>query len=457
MKRVIVFGAGLVTKPLVRYLLTHGFQVTVASRTLSKAEALVSDHPQGEAIAFDITKDGDALGDLVAGADLSISLLPYIYHVQVAEQCIQCRRQLVTTSYVSDVMRALDDAAQEAGVILLNEMGLDPGIDHMSAKRVIDQVHDAGGEIKSFRSFCGGLPAPDANDNPLGYKFSWSPRGVVLAGRNDARYQENGHIVEVPNARLFATHFLTWVEGLGDLEAYPNRDSLPYIDIYGIPETNTMYRGTLRNVGWCDVLQKLNELGYFGLDERDDLTGKTFRQVMAELVHEGGTYSADNLEADLAAFLNVSPNSGVIMAIEWLGLLDNAPVSSQATTLLDVLADQMLFKMSYREGERDMVVLVHEFSAVYPDRKERITSTLIDYGIPGGDSSMARTVGLPAAIATRMILNGGINLTGVHIPVLPRIYQPVLKELGQLDIACVEKTEVLKQRQSRTSDTLDAT
>jgi len=445
MKHVIVFGAGLVTRPLVPYLLDQpDYHVTVASRTVSKAEALVGDHPQGKAVAFDIATDSDALGDLVAGADLSISMLPYIYHVQVAEECIRHRKQMVTTSYVSDAMRALDSAAREAGIILLNEIGLDPGIDHMSAKCIIDQVHEAGGEIKSFRSYCGGLPAPDANDNPLGYKFSWSPRGVMLAGRNDARYQENGHVVEIPNARLFATHFLMWVEGLGDLEAYPNRNSLPYIEIYGIPETETMYRGTLRNLGWCDVLQKLNELGYFGLGERADLTGKTFRQVMAELVHEGGMHGTDGLKDDLAAFLNVSPNSGVMMALEWLGLLDDDPVSDRATTLLDVLADQMLIKMPYREGERDMVVLVHEFSVVYSDRKEHITSTLVDYGIPGGDTSMARTVGLPAAIATRMILDGEINLTGVHIPVVPEIYKPVLKELEQLDIVCAEKTEVLE-------------
>jgi len=442
MKHVLVFGAGLVARPLVQYLLNEaGFQVTVASRTLSKAEALVGGHPHGKTIAFDITKDSASLGNLVAGADLAVSLLPYIHHVQIAEQCIRHRKHLVTTSYVSDAMRALDGEAKKAGVILLNEIGLDPGIDHMSAQQIIDRVHSAGGEIKSFRSCCGGLPAPDANDNPLGYKFSWSPRGVVLAGRNDARYLENGHVVEVPNARLFATHYLTWVEGLGDFEAYPNRNSLPYIEIYGIPETNTMYRGTLRNLGWCDVMQKLNELGYFGLDERDDLTGKTFHQVMAELVHEGGTYGTDDLQANLAALLNVSPNSGVIMALEWLGLLDDAPVSDEATTLLDVLADQMLVKMGYREGERDMVVLVHDFTAVYPNRRERITSTLIDYGIPGGETAMARTVGLPAAIGTRMILEGEITLTGVHIPVLPEIYEPVLAELERQSITCIEKTE----------------
>jgi saccharopine dehydrogenase-like NADP-dependent oxidoreductase len=348
-------------------------------------------------------------------------------------------------------MRALDSTAREAGIILLNEIGLDPGIDHMSAMRVIDQAHDAGGEVKSFRSYCGGLPAPDANDNPLGYKFSWSPRGVILAGRNDARYKENGHIVEVPNARLFATHFLMWVEGLGDFEAYPNRNSLPYIDLYAIPETDTMYRGTLRNVGWCDVMQKLNELGYFGLGERENLPGQTFRQVMAELVHaERGVEDMDTLEADLAALLNLSPNCGVMMALKWLGLLDDAPVSNK-TTLLDVLADQMLTKMPYREGERDMVVLVHEFviTVSASDResavRKRVISTLIDFGVPGGDTSMARTVGLPAAIGARMILEGEIGLTGVHIPVLPEIYRPILRDLEQLGIVCEEKSEVLDQ------------
>ncbi len=437
MKKVLLFGAGLVTRPLVQYLLDQPhFDVMVASRTLSKAQALVGDHPRGHARAFDITQQGDLLGDLVAECDLAISLLPYIYHVQVAEQCIRHRRHLVTTSYVSDGMRALDAAAKEAGVILLNEIGLDPGIDHMSAMRIIDAVHAQGGAIKSFRSYCGGLPAPDANDNPLGYKFSWSPRGVVLAGRNDARYKENGQIVDVPNARLFATHYLTWVEGLGDLEAYPNRNSLPYIELYSIPEVDTMYRGTLRNVGWCDVMQKLNELGYFDLEERPDLAGQTFRQIMAGLI---GKPESDDLVSDLATHLNLAPNSGVMMALEWLGLLDDRPTTGQ-TTLLDVLADQMLAKMPYRPGERDMVVLLHEFLAVYPDRRERITSTLLDFGIPNGDTAMARTVGLPAAIATRMILEGEIDLTGVHIPVRAEIYEPVLDELAQLGITCVEQT-----------------
>lgn len=434
MKNVLVLGAGLVAGPLVRHLLDHDYEVTVASRTLGKAEALVNQHPHGRAIQFDITEDEADLDELVAQADLAVSLLPYIHHVQVARACVRLQRPLVTTSYVSDEMQALDEDAREAGVILLNELGLDPGIDHMSAMRVIDRAHDAGGSVKAFRSFCGGLPAPDANDNPLGYKFSWSPRGVMLAGRNDARYLQNGRIVEVPNERLFAMHYVIWVSGLGDYEAYPNRDSLPYIERYGIPEAETMYRGTLRNLGWCDVMLKLNELGYFSLEERPDLPDNTFHQVMADLIEEEDT---PDLKADLGAHLNVAPNSGVMMALEWLGLLDPEPVP-QKTTLLDVLADRMLERMPYREDERDMVILVHKFRVDYDGREEVISATLIDFGDPHGDTAMARTVGLPAAVGARMILEGDIDVSGVHIPVLPEIYHPILDELERLGISFEE-------------------
>jgi saccharopine dehydrogenase-like NADP-dependent oxidoreductase len=435
MKTVLVFGAGLVAGPLVHYLLNHGYQVKVASRTLSKAQSLVDHHPQGEAVQFNITEHEDQLDDLVGQADLAVSLLPYIYHVQVAKSCVKHQRPLITTSYVSDDMQALDRQAREAGVILLNELGLDPGIDHMSAMRIIDRVHEDDGEVRSFRSFCGGLPAPEANDNPLGYKFSWSPRGVVLAGRNDARYLEKGHVVDVPNERLFATHYVTWVEGLGDFEAYPNRNALPYIERYGIPEAHTMYRGTLRNLGWCDAMQKLNQLGYFSLEERHDLSSKTFRQVMADLIDQE---TPADLGENLARQLNVAPNACVMMTLQWLGLLEDEPVPEK-TTLLDVLADRMLEKMPYREGERDMVVLVHEFIAAYGDREESISSTLIDFGAPDGITAMARTVGTPAAVGARMILEGRIDLAGVHIPVLPEIYQPILDELDRLGIAFEER------------------
>lgn len=437
MSRILVLGAGLVARPLVQYLLDQpDFQVTVASRTVEKARALIGDRPNGRALAFDIEREPERLDDLVAQADLAVSMLPYIHHLQVAHACLRHRRHLVTTSYVKDEMRALDGAARQAGVLFLNEIGLDPGIDHMSAMRIIDRVHADGGQVVSFRSYCGGLPAPEANTNPFGYKFSWSPRGVLLAGRNDARYLEDGQVVEVPNRRLFATRHTVPVEGVGDLEAYPNRDSLPYIQLYGIPEARTMYRGTLRYPGWCETWQKFVELGLLDLTEREDLTGMTYRQLLA---HRIGRPETSDLRRDLAVHLNIPADSPILDRFEWLGLLSDDPLPPERT-ILDVLAVRMQEKLQYAPGERDMVVLLHDFVAEYPDRRERIRSWLVDFGIPHGDTAMARTVGLPAAIATRLILQGVIRLTGVHIPVLPEIYGPVLAELEDRGIRVQETT-----------------
>lgn len=436
MSRILVLGAGLVARPLVQYLLDQPeFHVTVASRTVEKARALIGDRPNGEALAFDIEREPERLDALVAGADLAVSMLPYIHHLQVAQACLRHRRHLVTTSYVKDEMRALDGAAREAGVLFLNEIGLDPGIDHMSAMRVIDRVHAGGGQVVSFRSYCGGLPAPEANTNPFGYKFSWSPRGVLLAGRNDARYLEDGQMVEVPNVRLFATRHPVPVEGVGVLEAYPNRDSLPYIQLYGIPEARTMYRGTLRYPGWCETWQKFVELGLLDLTEREDLAGMTYRQLLAQRI---GRPQTTDLRRDLAVHLNLPEDSPVLDRFEWLGLLSDDPLPPQRT-VLDVLAVRMQEKLQYAPGERDMVVLLHDFVAEYPDRRERIRSWLVDFGIPHGDTAMARTVGLPAAIATRLILQGVIRLTGVHIPVLPEIYRPVLAELEERGVRVEER------------------
>ena len=441
MKKVLVLGSGLVARPLVHYLLDQpDFRVTVASRTVAKAEALVGGRSNGQALSFDIVHEAEGLAGLISDADLAVSLLPYTHHFRVAQECVSHGRHLVTTSYVKDDMRGLDGAAHEAGVILLNEIGLDPGIDHMSAMRIIDRAHAAGGQVTSFRSYCGGLPAPEANTNPFGYKFSWSPRGVLLAGRNEACYLEDGQVAEIPNRRLFATRHLVPVAGLGDFDAYPNRDSVPYSQTYGIPETQTMYRGTLRYPGWCETWQKFVELGLLDLTKRDDLHTMTFRQLMAQLIGRPGT---DDLESDLAEHLGIARESEVMARMEWLGLLSDDLLPAQPT-VLDVLADQMRKKLQYAEGERDMIILLHDFIVAYPDRTEHITSTLVDFGIPDGDTSMARTVGLPAAIATRLILQGEIRLTGVHIPVVPEIYDPVLDELEALGVRMEERVELLE-------------
>lgn len=438
MKTVLVLGAGLVTRPLIRYLLDlPDVRVIVASRTVSKAEALINGHPRGEARSLNV-EHAEALRGMVPTADLSISMLPYAYHVQVAELCIEFGKDMVTTSYVSPAMRALDERAKAAGVTVLNEIGVDPGIDHMSAMKVIHHVQRNGGKITSFRSWVGGLPAPEANTNPFGYKFSWSPRGVLLAGRNAARYLENGQEINIPGEVLFDHYWPVKIPGLDVLEGYPNRNALPYADIYGIPTAKTVFRGTLRNPGWCATLKKMVELGLLDLEERDwkDLT---FKQFLARLIG----YEGDDIRRATADYLALKTDSFVLDNLEWLGLFSENPLPIERGAPIDILTARMLAKMPYDEGERDMLVMQHEFLAEYPDHKEEITATMIDFGIPGGDSSMSRTVGLPAAIGSHMILEGKLKRKGVLVPTTPDIYEPVLEELEQLGIHLEETTRAL--------------
>jgi saccharopine dehydrogenase-like NADP-dependent oxidoreductase len=439
MKTVLVLGAGLVTRPLVQYLLdAPDARVIVASRTVSKAQALVGDHPQGQARALDVQKEG-ALRAMLPKADLVISLLPYVYHVQVAELCIEFGKDMVTTSYVSPAMRELDERAQAAGITLLNEIGVDPGIDHMSAMQIIHRVQDAGGEISSFKSWCGGLPAPEANTNPFGYKFSWSPRGVLLAGRNPAHYLEDGQEINIAGEDLFNHHWPVPVPGMPGLEGYPNRDAVPYADIYGITSAKTVFRGTLRNPGWCETMKSIVELGLTEVEEKD-WSGLTYSQFISQLIG----YQGDDVRQAVAERLNiVQENSFVLDNLAWLGLFSDEPLPLEHGGPIDILTACMLEKMPYEKGERDMLVMHHEFVAEYPDRKEAITSTMLDFGIPNGDTSMSRTVGLPAAIATRMILEGTITRKGVLVPVTPDIYNPVMAKLEELGIGFKEQTRPL--------------
>ena len=431
MKNALVLGAGLVSRPLIRYLLDRpDIHARVASRTVSKARKLIDGHPNGEAVELDVA-DNDALESLISKCDLAISLLPCAHHLRVAELCITHGKHLVTTSYIQPAMRKLDRPARDAGVLLLNEAGLDPGIDHMSAMRVIHRVQGTGGKIVSFASYCGGLPAPEANMNPFGYKFSWSPRGVLLAGRNPARFLRGGAVVEIPGDKLFDNHWSVQINGLGEFEGYPNRDSLPYLETYGIQDATGIFRGTLRYPGWCATLKKIVDLGFLDDTEMPASNELTWAQFTARLIGASGERP---IREEAANFLGMGANSPELDRIAWLGLFDNEPVPEGTRSPLDALEAQMLGKMQYAPDERDMIILKHQFTVEYPDRSEEITSTLIEYGIPGGDSAMARTVGLPAAIATRLILEEQIQLAGVHVPVLPEIYEPILDELGNWGI-----------------------
>jgi len=440
MKKIFVAGAGLVARPLVKYLLDQpGFQVEVADVEPGKAEKVVGGHPRGAAVAIDI-QDEALLAAKIARADLVVSILPFTFHPLLGRICVAHGKSMVTTSYVSAAMKALDEDAKRKGVILLNELGLDPGIDHMEAIRVIHAIKARGGRVVSFISYCGGLPAPEANTNPFGYKFSWSPKGVLLAGKNSARFLEDGKIVLIPAEKLFESFTIFPVPGLGDFEAYPNRDSIPYAEAYGIQETKTMLRGTLRYPGWCRTMKKIGDLGLLDQTERD-FSGMTYAGFLRELAR---ATPREDLKGALARALNLEPGSTVIGNMNWLGLLDEEPIKAGKSTALDVLTGLMIEKLRYGQGERDMIILKHMFLAVRPDgKKEKMTSTLIDYGVPFGDSSMSRTVGLPAAIGARFILEGKIKLTGVRTPIEPEIYEPILNELKNHGVEFKEEQATL--------------
>ena len=439
MKTVLVLGAGLVTRPLVDYLLKHDIRVRVASRTVAKAEQLIGDHPNGEAIEWTVDKQ-DELKKMIKDADLVVSLLPANYHAKIAELCIELDTNMATTSYVSPEMKALDKLAKEAGIVILNECGVDPGIDHMSAMRIVNDVKNKGGKITSFMSYCGGLPAPEANTNPYGYKFSWSPKGVLLAGKNNAKYRKDGEDINIEGKDLFANHWEVDVPSFGKLEGYPNRNSLDYIETYGFEGIDTMFRGTLRNPGWCETLKAIVDLNYVDTNEQD-WSGKTYADLGWKLV---GQSPDGNLRKAMADKLSIQQDSFILDNFEWLGLFSSENIPIEKGGVIDVLTATMLDKMSYDDSERDMLVLYHNFIAEYENgTKEEITSTMIDYGIPNGDSSMSRTVSLPVAIGVRMILEGKFSKPGVWVPVVPELYNPILDELEILGIKCIENSKSL--------------
>ncbi|NQU27101.1 MAG: saccharopine dehydrogenase NADP-binding domain-containing protein [Candidatus Marinimicrobia bacterium] len=439
MTKILVLGAGLVSRPGVRYLLQQAnLQVTCASRTVSKAEKLVEGFANGKALPINVN-DREELAALIKENEIIVSLLPWVHHQKVADLCLELNKNMATTSYVSAELKKLDGAVKEKGLLFLNEIGVDPGIDHMSAMQVINIVQDEGGKVLHFYSNTGGLPAPEDNDNPFGYKFSWSPKGVVLASRNSASWLENGKVIDIPGAALFMNYLVERIEGLEDnYEVYANRDSVPYKDLYGLDDALTVKRGTYRNLGWCDTLKKMVDLGL--VDESTVETGITFKEMMAKLV---AAADGEDVIEKAAEKVGLTIDDPIIKRLEWLGLFSDETIPD-FDNVLDVLSQQMQDKLYYAEGEKDMIAMQHKFTIENADgSQDLITSTLIDYGIPNGDSSMARTVSLPLGIGVRMMAEGKINLTGVQIPNRPEVYEPVLAELEKLGIKMVEKREKL--------------
>ncbi|KAL8723619.1 MAG: hypothetical protein Q9181_007247 [Wetmoreana brouardii] len=412
--RILVLGSGMVAAPWVEYLLRNEKNhVTIACRTLSTAQTVAPGLPRVRAIALDVSLTTE-LDSQIASHDLIISFVPYVYHASVIKLAIKYKVNVVTTSYLSDAIRELDTPAKEAGVVVLNEVGVDPGVNHLYAIKKIGEVHAKGGLIKEFYSYCGGLPAPERADNPLGFKFSWSPRGALLSQFNSAHFLSRGKQVKLSNKDLMGVAKPYFVLDGYNFVAYPNRNSLPFQEFYGIPEADTVIRGSLRYKG-------------------------NPKAIGAEDSSENALVSRVK---ELCQFPNRAESERILSGLRWIGLFSSEQATVREDNLLDTLCAQLEKELSYQPGERDLVILQHKFVIEWHDgKKETFTSTLELYGEPEGYSGMAKSAGVTCGIASQLLLDGyeALNTPGVLAPYKKEICDPVRELLEKEGIKMVEE------------------
>ena len=440
MKKILVIGAGRSAVTLIKYLLdnsiANNWLVTVADFSIELAETAVANHENGKAIFFNVTDEIQRKSE-IGNADIVISMLPASLHITVAKDCISLVKNLVTASYVSPEIADLDEQAKKAGVLLLNEIGLDPGIDHMSAMQVIDEIKDNGGELTSFKSFCGGLVHPDYDNNPWNYKFTWNPRNVVLAGQGTAQYIKQGKYKYIPYTKLFERTEVMEVLDAGEFEGYANRDSLGYRSAYGLEDIPTLFRGTLRRKGYCKAWNMFVQLGMtddtYKVENSENLTYRAFINLFFPYNNEL------SVEQKFCSYLNLSQDSEEFSKIEWLGVFTDTIVALKDASPAQILQKICEEKWTLDAEDKDMIVMQHQFEYVQNGEQKKLNSSLLVFGDDPRYTSMAKTVGLPVAIAAKLILNGKINSTGVKIPTTKDIYIPVLKELEENGINFVEE------------------
>jgi len=431
MNKIAVLGSGFVTKPAVDYFLDKcGYEVTLTSIKKDEAEKLINKRPGGKAVCWTIDQL-DLLDKIVKEADLVMSMIPPALHIPVAKACLKHKTNMVTTSYISPQMDELHAAAQEKDILILNEIGEDPGLDNMGAKQMIDEINALNGKVISLTSYGAGLPSFEHNNNPFGYKFSWSPMGVILAAKTPAVYLKNGETIDVPAKELFQNPGSVTLEGIGSFETYPNRDCRGYVKHFGLDDDVSIYRGVLRFPGWCSTMNAMIALNLVDNIQEKEFKETSYAQFTASLIGADGREDVLQKTAD---FLKMEKDSNSIEKLKWLGLFDGTQISIPRGTNADVLVNLMLKKMSYGPDEKDMVIVANEIIAQFPDHKEKRSGTMLVKGIPGGDSAMSRAVSLPAAIASKLILNGKIKAKGVHRPLSSEIYIPVLKEMKDLGL-----------------------
>lgn len=440
MKTILVAGAGKSSTYLIQYLLSlapkNKWSVIIADADANAAAEKAGSNQYAETAVLDITnaKQREAL---VKRADIVVSLMPPHLHIHLAKDCLKHKKNLITSSYVSEELKKMHKEVKDAGLMFMCEMGLDPGLDHMTASKIITGIHRVAGSIYSFKSYCGGLVAPESDNNPWHYKFSWNPKNVVTAGIGGAKFLSNGKVVEVPYEKIFDNNKKIKVEGLGQLAYYPNRDSLMYMDAYDIPDIKTFVRATLRYPSFClgwDAFIRL------GLTSQDDLFDKKGQTLTSWLMAKSGCTDKNNLEKHIIATLGLEKDSKVTGLLKWLGFFDEFPLKPGQQSSADILLELLLEKWTMASAEKDMVVMQHEFEYAHKGRKTKLTSTMVLKGENRDRSAMAKTVGLPMGILAHFALTNKITLpTGVLIPTMSQIYKPVLTELAHHGIVFTDE------------------
>jgi saccharopine dehydrogenase-like NADP-dependent oxidoreductase len=438
MQNILVLGSGRSSSSLIQYLLEHAreneWAVTVGDVSKKGADEKIKGHERGSSISFDINASDS--GDAIANADVVVSLLPAHFHPLVAVKCLEHRKHLLTASYVSDEMRGFDTEAKEKNLLFLNECGLDPGIDHMSAIQVIDRIRKKGGSVTSFESFTGGLIAPETDpENPWRYKFTWNPRNVVMAGQSTAKFLQEGKYKYVPYQQLFKRVTPVHVPGFGEYEGYANRDSLKYLETYGLQSVKTMLRGTLRNKGFCSAWDIFVQLGC--CDDSYEMEG------VASMTHESFLNSFLNDSSGGTLQQRISNQLGrplmdELTLLSWLDLFKETKVGLEKGTPAQVLEHILNKKWKLDPNDKDQIVMWHRFFYKQNGKQKQIQAYLIATGTDSTYTAMAQTVGLPLALATKLLLNKKIQQRGVTIPITEEFYNPILSELKDCGIELSE-------------------
>ncbi len=441
MKKILLLGAGLSASTLIKYLLNeaekNNWILRIGDKNINLVNKKINGHKHGEAITFDVDNKQQIDAE-VQNADIVISMLPARFHLKVAKACLKHAKNLATASYVSPKLKLMDDEVKKKGLIFLNEIGLDPGIDHMSAMKIIDKIKQNGGVLKAFKSYTGALVAPEYDNNPWNYKFSWNPRNVVVAGQGSAaQYIENGNLKIVPYHRLFKSVSRTNVKKYGEFEVYPNRNSLKYREIYNLQNIPTLLRGTLRRPGFSRAWDSLVQLGMtedtFTISNSNKMTYREFTEAFMPNI------SGLSIEEKTAKFLNLNPQGDRLYKLRWLGLFDDTQIKIKNATPAQVLQEILSNKWTLKPNEKDMIVMQHIFDYQINGQSKSIESSMGIKGKNIADTAIAMTVGLPLAIAVKMILTNQIKTTGVIIPTMPEIYNPILSELEKHGITFWEE------------------